>query len=83
MPVEHRVSPASVCTLFCPSFSDSNGPVTSREIERQDACVKAFDKMFFIAPELLHIIKQIYLEITVKPQQWQMLVNVVCRLLLL
>jgi hypothetical protein len=32
--------------------------------------VKAFDKMFSIAPELLPVIKQIYLEITVKPQQW-------------
>ncbi|KAJ7694304.1 hypothetical protein B0H14DRAFT_3530738 [Mycena olivaceomarginata] len=57
----------------CPSNIVSVPPA---EIERQDACVKAFDKMFFIAPELLHVIKQIYLEITVKPQQWQMLVNV-------
>jgi hypothetical protein len=77
MPVEHCVCPGIVCTLLCPSFVDSDGPDTSSEIERQNACVKAFDKTFSIAPELLPVIKQIYLEITVKPQQWQLLVKVV------
>ncbi|KAJ7791026.1 hypothetical protein B0H14DRAFT_3500999 [Mycena olivaceomarginata] len=58
---------------ICPSNIVSVSPA---EIERQDACVKVFDKMFSIASELLPVIKQIYLEITVKPQQWQMLVKV-------
>ncbi|KAJ7743887.1 hypothetical protein B0H14DRAFT_3514798 [Mycena olivaceomarginata] len=57
----------------CPSNTVS---VPASEIERQNACVKAFDKTFSIAPELLPVIKQIYLEITVKPQQWQLLVKV-------
>jgi hypothetical protein len=43
-------------------------------MSRQDICVTAFDRMFSIAPDLLEVVKIIFLLITTNAKQWDDLV---------
>ncbi|KAJ6524719.1 hypothetical protein DFH09DRAFT_1189310 [Mycena vulgaris] len=49
--------------------------IPASELERQQNCIAAFDKLFSVAPELLEPIKQMYLDIATKPHQWTKMVK--------
>ncbi|KAJ7077956.1 hypothetical protein C8R44DRAFT_896105 [Mycena epipterygia] len=53
--------------------------IPASELARQRLCIAAFDKMFALAPDLLEVVKALFLEIESKPEQWNCLVKMVCR----
>ncbi|KAJ7115218.1 hypothetical protein C8R44DRAFT_928204 [Mycena epipterygia] len=48
--------------------------IPASELARQRLCIAAFDKMFALAPDLLEVIKALFLEES-KPEQWNCLVK--------
>ncbi|KAJ7491575.1 hypothetical protein B0H11DRAFT_2191295 [Mycena galericulata] len=50
--------------------------VPPAELERQKYAVKAFDKLFTASPDLLGVVKQLYLDIPENPDPWNKLVRV-------
>ncbi|KAJ7090546.1 hypothetical protein C8R44DRAFT_891981 [Mycena epipterygia] len=57
----------------------SNTVTTPRFIDRQNTYVKAFDAMFASVPDLLDVVKYIYLKIPEKPENWNQLISMMCK----
>ncbi|KAJ6526539.1 hypothetical protein DFH09DRAFT_1371670 [Mycena vulgaris] len=54
----------------------SNTIVTpASEVQREQAYVKAFDKLFSVMPDLLDVVKRLYLDAKNKPDKWNALVK--------
>ncbi|KAJ7678396.1 hypothetical protein B0H17DRAFT_1206850 [Mycena rosella] len=66
---EHHWSPPVVS---CPSNSIT---IHSSELEQQQIHIKAFKKILSTVPDLLDVIKHVYLEIPTKSKQWKLLVK--------
>ncbi|KAJ7468187.1 hypothetical protein FB451DRAFT_1401433 [Mycena latifolia] len=47
----------------------------AKQLEEQQQSVKAFDLLFSIIPDLLDVVKQLYLDIPTKPVQWDNLID--------
>ncbi|KAJ7123665.1 hypothetical protein C8R44DRAFT_917920 [Mycena epipterygia] len=60
-----------------PDVTDPSNTVVipASELARQKLCITAFDKMFALAPDLLEVIKQLFLEIQSNPERWNALVK--------
>ncbi|KAJ7460440.1 hypothetical protein B0H11DRAFT_2286106 [Mycena galericulata] len=50
--------------------------VPPAELDRQKCAIKAFDKLFTTSPDLLEVVKQLYLDIPENPDPWNKLVRV-------
>ncbi|KAJ7670436.1 hypothetical protein B0H17DRAFT_1209305 [Mycena rosella] len=66
---EHHWSPPVVS---CPSNLIT---IHSSELEQQQIHIKAFNKIFSTVPDLLDVVKHVYLEIPTKSKQWKLLVK--------
>ncbi|KAJ6560868.1 hypothetical protein DFH09DRAFT_1364702 [Mycena vulgaris] len=64
-PLTPRAAPNASNTILTPPS----------ELEREQAYVKAFEKLFSIVLDLLDVVKQLYLDGKDKPEQWNVLVK--------
>ncbi|KAJ7679880.1 hypothetical protein B0H17DRAFT_1138894 [Mycena rosella] len=62
----------SARAVSCPS---NTIVIPSSELERQQLCIRAFDKMFGTVPDLLEVVKHLFLEASSKPGRWKKLVK--------